>query len=133
MINIYVPEGTFPKESTGEVLRQLAECFLRWTDASEIQVARDNTGAFLHVLPPACVTAGGKPAMVVRVDVKVPEVVLSTIERRRGFIAEATEIVSALSVEAHTPDRTWVTISNAVDGGWGFGGHGLTNAELDDL
>ena len=37
MIDVYVPEGTFPKENTGEVLRQLAECFLRWTDASEIQ------------------------------------------------------------------------------------------------
>jgi hypothetical protein len=133
MIDVYVPEGTFPKKIGGEVLKRLTECLLRWTDASDIPIARDNAGAYLHILPSACVTAGGQPAIVVRVDVKVPEVVLSTIERRRGFIADATEIVSALSVDGHGPQRTWVTVSNTVDGGWGIGGHGLTNAELDDL
>lgn len=68
-----------------------------------------------------------------RVDVKVPEVVLSTIERRRGFIADATDIVTALSVDGHDSRHTWVTISNTVDGGWGLGGLGLTDAELDEI
>lgn len=133
MIDVYIPEGTFPIEHCGKVLNQLTDALLKWTDASEIPIARDNTMAYLHTLPPAHVTAGGAPASFVRVDVKVPEVVLSTIERRRGFIADATEIVSALSIDGHDSQRTWVTISNTVDGGWGLGGHGLTNAELDDI
>jgi hypothetical protein len=133
MIDVYVPEGTFPAEHAGKVLKQLTDALLKWTDASEIPIARDNTMAYLHTLPPAHVTAGGRPAMFVRIDVKVPEVVLSTIERRRGFIADATAIVTALSVDAHTSERTWVTISNTADGGWGLDGHGLTNAELDDI
>ena len=133
MIDVYIPEGTFAAEHTASVLKQLTDALLKWTDAAEIPIARDNTMAYFHVLPPAHITAGGRPATFVRVDVKVPEVVLSTIERRQGFIADATDIVSALSVEGHTPERTWVTISNTADGGWGLGGHGLTNAELDDI
>jgi phenylpyruvate tautomerase PptA (4-oxalocrotonate tautomerase family) len=133
VIDIYVPEGTFPIEHAGKVLKQLTDALLKWTDASEVPIARDNTMAYLHTLPPAQVTAGGKPAVYVRVDVKVPEVVLSTIERRRGFIADATDIVTALSIDGHDSQRTWVTISNTADGGWGLGGHGITNAELDDI
>jgi phenylpyruvate tautomerase PptA (4-oxalocrotonate tautomerase family) len=133
MIDVYIPEGTFPIEHHAKVLKQLTDALLKWTDAAEIPIARDNTMAYLHTLSREYVTAGGKPATYVRVDVKVPEVVLSTIERRRGFIADATNIVSALSVDAHDAERTWVTISNTADGGWGLGGHGLTNAELDEI
>jgi phenylpyruvate tautomerase PptA (4-oxalocrotonate tautomerase family) len=133
LIDVYVPQGTFSGENGSKVLKQLTDALLKWTDAAEIPVARDNTMAYIHTLPPAHVTAGGTPAAFVRVDVKVPEVVLSTIDRRRGFIAEATAIVGAHSVGGHIPERTWVTISNTADGGWGLGGHGLTNAELDDI
>jgi phenylpyruvate tautomerase PptA (4-oxalocrotonate tautomerase family) len=133
MIDVYVPEGTFASANVAGVLKQLTDALLKWTDASEVPIARDNTMAHFHALPSACVTAAGKPAMFVRVDVKVPEVVLSTIERRRGFVADATDIVTALSVEGHDSQRTWVTISNTADGGWGLGGHGLTNAELDEI
>jgi hypothetical protein len=134
MIDVYVPEGTIPIEHAGKLLKQLTDALLKWTDASEVPIARDNTMAYLHTLSDAaCVMAGGKPAVYVRVDVKVPEVVLSTIERRRGFIADATDIVTALSVDGHDARHTWVTISNTADGGWGLGGHGLTNAEIDDI
>jgi phenylpyruvate tautomerase PptA (4-oxalocrotonate tautomerase family) len=133
VIDVYVPEHALTAESAANVLKELTDALLKWTDASEVPIARDNTMAYLHAMPSAHVTAGGKPATFVRVEVKVPEVVLSTIERRRGFIADATAIVSALSLDGHVPERTWVTISNTVDGGWGLGGHGLTNAELDDI
>ena len=131
MIDVYAPEGIFSSVNESELLRQLAECFLHWTDASELQIARENTGTYLHLLPAARITAGGKATAAVRVDVATPEVVLSTIERRQGFIADATKIVAALA--AKNVERTWVMISNTADGGWGLGGHGLTNAELDEI
>jgi hypothetical protein len=133
VIDVYAPEGTFANEKIGELLKGLAECFLRWTDASEIPIARQNTGAFFHSMPAEHVTAGGIQAVAVRIDVKVPEVVLSTIERRRGFVSDATAIVASLSTQAFVTGRTWITISNTADGGWGIDGHGLTNAELDDI
>ncbi|GAC1388287.1 MAG: hypothetical protein NVSMB31_02050 [Vulcanimicrobiaceae bacterium] len=133
MIDVYAPEGAFSEQNAAELLQQLAECFLRWTDAGDIPMARDNTGVFLHVLPPSHVTAGGKPSAAIRIDVKTPEVVLSTVERRRGFIADATKIANRLALGDDELHRTWVTIMNTVDGGWGIGGHGLTNAELDEI
>jgi hypothetical protein len=133
MIDVYAAEGTFPKENIGEVLKQLTASLLHWTDASEIPIARDNTVAFMHLLPSMQFTAGGVSTVGVRIDVKIPEVVLSTIERRRGFISDATDIVAGLSIDAHVRERTWIAISNTADGGWGIAGHGLTNAELDEI
>ena len=118
MIDVYAPEGAVPRENAAELLRRLTACLLHWTDASDIPIARDSAGAYLHILPAAYITAGGEPSVVVRVDVSVPEVVLSTIERRRGFITDATTIVSSLSGEGHHSERTWVTVSNTADGGW---------------
>jgi hypothetical protein len=132
-IDVYAPDGTFPKTNESTLLQRLAECLLKWTDASDIPVARNNVGAYLHLLQTPYVTAGGIASTVVRIDVKVPEVALSTIERRRGFIADATAIAGSLSVEDHETAQTWVTISNMVDAGFGIGGQALTNAELDEL
>jgi hypothetical protein len=132
-IDVYAPIGAFPKANESALLQRLAECLLKWTDASEIPIVRNNVGAYLHLLPAPYVTAGGIASTVVRIDVKVPEVVLSTIERRRGFIADATTIAGSLCVDDHETARTWVTVSNMVEAGFGIGGQALTNAELDAL
>jgi hypothetical protein len=133
MIDIYAPAGTFTEENVALLLRRTVESLLTWTDATEIPFVRRNAGAYFHALPPAYATCDGEPDVVVRIAVTLPEVVLSTIERRRGFIADATAIAGALSCEAHTPDRTWITVVNSVDGGWGVGGNALTNADIDEV
>jgi hypothetical protein len=133
VIDIYAPEGAFAEENVPALLRQVAESILKWTDTTEIPFVRRNLGTYFHLLPAAYVTAGGEPDVVVRISVTLPEVVLSTIERRRGFIQEATAIVAALSCEAHTPERTWISVVNSVDGGWGLGGQAFTNADLDEV
>ncbi len=130
MIDVYLPEAV-SSERNAELLPRLTEALLRWTDATEIAIARANAGAYLHIVPRGNVTAGGVASTAVRIDVKLPEVVLSTIERRRGFIGDATAIVAAL-VPQPPGSPTWVTVSNTVDGGWGIDGHGMTNAELDE-
>ena len=133
MIDIYAPIGLFPDENVGALLRRVVDALLTWTDATEIVFVRRNVGAYFHALPAEYVTADGAPDAVVRIDVVVPEVVLSTIERRRGFIADSTAIAAELSLPAHTAERTWTSICNAVDGGTGIGGHALTNAEIDEI
>jgi hypothetical protein len=37
---------------------------------------------------------------------------------------------TALTVEEHDPEETWVNILHAVDGAWGIGGRAWTNDEL---
>jgi hypothetical protein len=133
VIDIYAPQGTYSEANVAELLRRVAESMLVWTDSVEIPFVRRNVGAYFHELPAARVTAGGEPDIVVRVHVVVPEPVLSTLERRRGFIEETTAIAASLSCEAHTAERTWISIVNAIDGGWGMGGNALTNADIDDI
>jgi hypothetical protein len=133
MIDIYAPAGTFTEAGVATLLQRVTESLLTWTDATEIPFVRRNAGAYFHALPPAHVTCDGKPDVVVRIAVTLPEVVLSTLVRRRGFIADATAITAALSVAAHTADRTWISVVSAVDGGWGVGGHALTNADIDEV
>jgi hypothetical protein len=133
MIDVYAPAGTYTEANVAALLRRVVDALLVWTDATEIPFVRRNAGAYFHALPPAHVTSDGVPDVVVRIDVTLPEVVLSTIERRRGFIADATAISGELSGPAHTAERTWIAIVNTVDAGWGIGGHALTNAEIDDI
>jgi len=133
MIDIYAPAGTYTEENAAALLRRVTEMLLAWTDATEIPFVRRNAGAYFHALPPAHVIVDGAPDVVVRIDVTLPEAVLSTIERRRGFIAAATEVAGELSGPAHTAERTWIAIVNTVDAGWGIGGHAFTNAEIDDI
>jgi hypothetical protein len=49
------------------------------------------------------------------------------------MIEDATAIAASLPVDAHTAERTWISVVNAVDDGWGIGGHALTNADIDEV
>ena len=81
-------------------------------------------------LDPADIYAGGRPRPIVLVELKLPAVALSTLERRARFIAAATAIVGELTVEDHDDGDTWVNILHAEDGAWGIGGVSLTNDML---
>ena len=89
-------------------------------------------GGTVHRVDPAEMYAGGRPHPLVLVELKLPEVVLSTLERRARFIASATEIVQELTIDGHADSDTWVNILHAQDGAWGIAGQSMTNAMLAD-
>jgi phenylpyruvate tautomerase PptA (4-oxalocrotonate tautomerase family) len=64
------------------------------------------------------------------VELKLPNIGLSSVEARAAFIAAATDIVDALTVPDHNRADTWVNILNAPDGGWGIGGTAYTGDAL---
>ncbi len=63
-------------------------------------------GGTVHVLDPSAVYAGGSVAPIVMVELKLPEVGLSTADSRTAFIARATEVVDELTVAGHAPANT---------------------------
>jgi hypothetical protein len=75
---------------------------------------------------------GGQIASSVRIDVVVPGIALASFRRRRRFIAEATAALVALSRDPTIEPRVVVRIIHCVDGGWGIGGHALTNEDMDE-
>ena len=127
-IDVFVPGGVLEPNTVAALGSDLTETLLRWTDATENEFFRSNVSVVFHELPQERVFAGGTPATVARVDVKVPSVALSTQERRSGFTADATELLRKAS--AHRFAHVWVFIANAIDGGWGIDGKALTNEDL---
>jgi hypothetical protein len=45
-------------------------------------------------------------------------------------VSQFTELITAAAEDSSLSKRTWVLLTEAVDGGWGLAGHAHTNAEL---
>jgi type 1 glutamine amidotransferase len=45
-------------------------------------------------------------------------------------VRQFTELITAAAADTTISNRTWVLLTEAVDGGWGLAGHAHTNAEL---
>jgi phenylpyruvate tautomerase PptA (4-oxalocrotonate tautomerase family) len=124
-ITVTAPRGVLTPEGEREVLPRLTTALAEATDAAGDDALIATIGGTVHVLPERDVYAGGKPAPVVFVELKLPPVALSTVERRSRFITAATRIVADLTVEDHDDQRTWVNILHAPEGAWGIGGHNI--------
>ena len=129
-ITVTAPRGVLTSEGAREILPRLTRALAEATDATERPEIIATIGGTVHQLDPADVYAGGRPHPLVLVELKLPAVALTTQERRAAFIADATRIVSELTVDGHRDADTWVNILHAQDGAWGIGRQALTNADL---
>ena len=126
-ITVTAPRGVLTAAGAREILPRLTDALAEATDSSERPEIVATIGGTVHQLDPADVYAGGRPRPLVLVEVKLPAVALTTLERRARFIAAATAIVADLTVEGHEDADIWVNILHAQDGAWGVGGQSLTN------
>ena len=129
-ITVTAPRGTLTADGAREILPRLTDALAQATDSTDQPEIVATIGGTVHQLDPADVYAGGRPRPIVLVELKLPAVALSTLERRARFIAAATAIVAELTVEDHDDGDTWVNILHAEDGAWGIGGVSLTNDML---
>ena len=51
-------------------------------------------------------------------------------DKQLATVARFTEIVAAAAGDESLKTRTWVLLTEAVEGGWGLEGHANTNADL---
>jgi phenylpyruvate tautomerase PptA (4-oxalocrotonate tautomerase family) len=129
-ITVTAPRGVLTAAGAREVLPRLTEALAAATDSTARPEIVATIGGTVHQLDPADVYAGGHSHPLVLVELKLPAVALTTLERRARFIAAATAIVAELTVEGHEDADTWVNILHAEDGAWGVGGRSLTNEML---
>ena len=127
-LDLYVPKGSLAPEKRATLASALTESLLKWTDASDDDAIRANVSVWVHELPADAVNAGGGPAKVARLDIKVPTVALTTQERRQGVIADATTIVQQAAAVPF--ERVWVIVSHAIDGGWGIDGRAFSEDDF---
>ncbi len=130
MIDVYAPEGVLPTEVHRHLAVELTRALLRAEGAPATDAFLNNIAAYVHVLPASAVhTAAAEGARTVRVQVLTPPGALPR-EAQRTFVAEATDIVTAVSGHATQRGRTWVLLTEAADGGWGIAGTAFGRAEF---
>jgi phenylpyruvate tautomerase PptA (4-oxalocrotonate tautomerase family) len=127
-LDLYVPKGSLARDKRATLASELTENLLKWTDASDDDAIRANVSVWVHELPSDAVNAGGHPANVARLDIKVPTVALTTRERRQGVIADATAIVQRAATAPF--EHVWVIVSHAIDGGWGVDGRAFSEDDF---
>ena len=91
---------------------------------------RKNTAAFVHDLPDDCISNVDGDHDYVRVQVLTNAAALSR-DKQLAVVERITPRSSLIHAnDPSLPERTWVLLTEAPDGGWGLQGHANTNEEL---
>jgi phenylpyruvate tautomerase PptA (4-oxalocrotonate tautomerase family) len=129
MIDVYATAGTFtdPRQLTADLARKL----MTIEGVPDIPMFRRNTAAFLHVVPDGAMSNVDGESAYVRVQVLTNAGALDR-DKQLAVVSQFTELITAAAADTSIAKRTWVLLTEAVDGGWGLEGHAHTNAELVD-
>ena len=123
MIDIYASPGTFADPA--RLAREAASEIMAAERLPDLPIFRANTAAFVHdVLFLADVNGDGA---CVRVQVLTPHGALDR-DKQRDAVARLTTLVTSSS--AVPPDRVWVLLTEAAEGGWGIAGRALSTEDI---
>jgi phenylpyruvate tautomerase PptA (4-oxalocrotonate tautomerase family) len=129
MIDVYATTGTFKDPKS--LARNLAETLMKIEQVPNIPMFRKNTAAFVHVLPSGGLSNVDGDGNYVRVQVLTNAGALNR-EKQLAVVRQFTDLVVAAAGDSSLAGRTWVLLTEAVEGGWGLAGHANTNSELVD-
>jgi phenylpyruvate tautomerase PptA (4-oxalocrotonate tautomerase family) len=129
MIDVYAREGTFAHPH--ELAVELARALMTIEGVPDIPMFRQNTAAFVHTLPGGDISNVDGESAYVRVQVLTNAGALDR-DKQLAVVSQFTELVAAAAADTSLSKRTWVLLTEAVDGGWGLWGHAHTNSELVD-
>ncbi|MDT5258049.1 MAG: hypothetical protein QOD10_3129 [Mycobacterium sp.] len=127
MIDVYAPGGAF--EDKHELARRLAAAVMAVEEVPDIAMFRQNTAAFIHDLPADAISNVDGGSDYVRVQVMTNAGALDR-DKQIAMVASLTEVIAGAPGNPPAPERIWVLLTEAPDGGWGLWGHAHTNAEL---
>jgi phenylpyruvate tautomerase PptA (4-oxalocrotonate tautomerase family) len=127
MIDVYATVGTF--RDPHQLAADLAQRLMTIEGVPDIPMFRQNTAAFVHALPDGAISNVDGESTYVRVQVLTNAGALDR-EKQLAVVSQFSELITAAAAEASAPERVWVLLTEAVDGGWGLSGHAHTNTEL---
>lgn len=127
MIDVYAAAGTFADKH--QLAVDLATAVMTIEQVPNIPMFRQNTAAFVHDLPADSLGNVDGDSGYVRVQVLTNAGALDR-DKQLDVVRQLTDIVASASGDPTLTDRTWVMLTEAVEGGWGLRGHANTNAEL---
>jgi len=129
MIDVYATGDTFANPKA--LARDLASTLMKIEQVPDIPMFRKNTAAFIHGLPDGALSNVEGDGNYVRVQVLTNTGALNR-DKQLAVVRQFTDLVAAAAGDPSLTARTWVLLTEAVEGGWGLAGHANTNAELVD-
>ena len=127
MIDVYATSGTFANPKA--LARDLAATLMKIEQVPDIPMFRQNTAAFVHDLPEGALSNVEGDSNYVRVQVLTNAGALDR-DKQLAVVRQFTDLVATAAGDTSLSTRTWVLLTEAVEGGWGLAGHANTNAEL---
>ena len=127
MIDVYATSGTFKDPKA--LAQDLAETLMKIEKVPDIPMFRQNTAGFVHDLPNGALSNVEGDGNYVRVQVLTNAGALDR-DKQLAVVRQFTDLVAAAASDPSLTERTWVLLTEAVEGGWGLAGHANTNAEL---
>jgi phenylpyruvate tautomerase PptA (4-oxalocrotonate tautomerase family) len=127
MIDVYAKAATFAEPH--RLAADLAGTLMRIEGVPDIPMFRQNTAAFVHALPGGTLSNVDGDDTYVRVQVLTNAGALDR-DKQLAVVSQFTELVATAGEDTSLSKRTWVLLTEAVEGGWGLAGHAYTNAEL---
>src|ERR1700751_1285098 len=127
MIDVYGPAGAF--EDKQELARSLAAAVMAVEEVPDITMFRQNTAAFIHELPADSISNVEGGSDYVRVQVLTNAGALNR-DKQIAMVSRLTELIAGAPGRPPAPERIWVVLTEAIDGGWGLWGHAHTNVDL---
>ena len=127
MIDVYAADGTFADPHA--LATSLATELMTIEQVPNIPMFRKNTAAFVHALPPTSLANVDGDNSYVRVQVLTNHGALDRA-KQIAVVSRLTALVAEAASDPSLPDRTWVLLTEAPDGGWGLAGRANTNEEL---
>ena len=127
MIDVYAAVGTFREPH--RLAFDLARTLMTIEGVPDIPMFRQNTAAFVHEMPDGSVSNVDGHTDYVRIQVLTNAGALDR-ERQLAVVRQFTELVAEAAGDPSLHGRTWVQLTEAVDGGWGLWGYAHLNDEL---
>ncbi|MCW2755119.1 MAG: hypothetical protein JWQ32_2530 [Marmoricola sp.] len=130
MIDVYAASGTFA--DTHQLAADLARTLMEVEQVPVIPLFRTNTAAFVHELPTSAFANVDGESTHVRITVLTNAGALDRPKQLEA-VRRLSDVVARAAGDASLVERTWVQLTEAIEGGWGLGGTAYTNAELVGL
>lgn len=127
MIDIYAAAGTF--NDPHALAKDAAAIVNAIEQVPDIPMFRNNTAAFVHEMNNGALSNVDGDSNYVRVQVLTNAGALDR-QKQIAVVRQLTDLVAKAAGDGSLKDRTWVLLTEAVEGGWGLWGHAHNNDEI---
>ena len=127
MIDVYAATGTF--RDPHRLASDLARTLMSIEGVPDIPMFRENTAGFIHEMDGPAISNVDGDSRYVRVQVLTNAGALDR-DKQLAVVSQFTDLVATAAGDPTLRERTWVLLTEAIEGGWGLGGHANTNEEL---